>query len=57
MLLMKKNQKTNIDKDLEIGRLEFVYEPGFEKDWANVLASYIYHEIKEDIKREVGDHP
>jgi hypothetical protein len=53
---MGRPKKTRTDKALEIGRLEFVYEPGFERDWANVLASYIFHEIREDIKREVGDH-
>jgi hypothetical protein len=54
---MGRNKKSVPDERLEIGKLEFVFEPGFEKDWANVLASYIYHQIKKDIKEKVGDLP
>lgn len=52
---MGRHKKWETEQKLEIGKLEFVFEPGFEKDWANVLASYIYYQIKEDIEKEVSD--
>jgi hypothetical protein len=54
---MGRYKNSSSDERLEIGKLEFVFEPGFEKDWANVLASYIYHQIKKDIKEKVGEIP
>lgn len=44
-------------KDIYLGKLEFVFEPGFEKDWASVLATYIYHEIKEELELEMEGGP
>jgi hypothetical protein len=55
--IMESHKNSASKERLEIGKLEFVFEPGFEKDWANVLASYIYHQIKKDIKKKVGDLP
>jgi hypothetical protein len=53
--MMGRHKKSVTDEKLEIGKLEFVFEPGFEKDWANVLASYIYFQIKDNLKKEVDD--
>lgn len=38
--------------ELGIGRLEFVFEEGFGRDWANVMASLIYQEVKSELVKE-----
>lgn len=40
------------EKGLTVGKLEFVFEKDFERDWASVLASYIYQGMKEEFQRE-----
>ncbi|MDR7074680.1 hypothetical protein [Fictibacillus barbaricus] len=54
---MVRHKKSVTEERLEIGKLEFVFEPGFEKDWAKVIASYIYFQIKDNLIKEVGDLP
>lgn len=45
-------KKTKTNRELSIGKLEFVFEKGFERDWANVLATIIYRQLKAELNME-----
>jgi hypothetical protein len=52
---MGRPKKPVEEEILEIGKLEFVFEPGFDNDWAEVLASYIFFQIKGNLKKDVDN--
>ncbi|SEN76354.1 hypothetical protein SAMN05192533_1208 [Mesobacillus persicus] len=38
--------------EIAVESIEFVYRPGFEKEWAEVVSNILHHQIKEGLKEQ-----